>query len=375
MPAGPGGLPPQGYGVPDGGESGAAQQPGTGAPPAGQPDKRNQEIGQAGWERLFIEPLATEASWVFPLALLGIPLALALLGWRWPLSGKHLGLVLWAGWLLPEVIYFSFATGLFHAYYLIMLGPPLAALVAITAWALWRLLQRHRWLGWVLAALFSGITLAFQLFTLSRYPQNGGWIAALSLPIWLTGIGLLLWRGRLWLGKAALALVCLSLLIAPLAWSGMTAFNTQPNVMLPNPGPGDAKGPQRQDLSILSVQQQKILDYLLAHSDPDSYLVATLNARQAAPYILATLRPILTFGGFTGSDNVVDVKNLAQMVAGGELRFVLVEPGFERQKPKIAAWLQRQCTVVKLPGLKGRPLPQAGPSAPGGEPVALLDCG
>jgi 4-amino-4-deoxy-L-arabinose transferase-like glycosyltransferase len=67
----------------------------------------------------------TEASWLLPLALLGIPLAWVTLGWAWPLTDKHAGLLLWAGWLLPELAYFSFTSGLFHRYYLIMLGPPL----------------------------------------------------------------------------------------------------------------------------------------------------------------------------------------------------------------------------------------------------------
>ncbi len=68
-----------------------------GNPPAQPGGGRNQEIGEAGVLRLFTEPLVTEAGWLLPLALLGIPLVLVVLGWQWPLSEKHLALLLWGG--------------------------------------------------------------------------------------------------------------------------------------------------------------------------------------------------------------------------------------------------------------------------------------
>jgi len=128
---------------------------------------------------------------------------------------------------------------------------------------------------------------------------------------------------------------------------------------------------------ILSLPQERILDHLLANTDPDGYLVATLNAREASPYILATLRPVLTFGGFSGSDDVVDVDQLAQMVADDELRFVLGDEGLARQKPEIAAWLRNNCTTVNIPGAtqperaNNQPFRPVGPA----QVNVLYDCG
>ncbi|MEW5870529.1 MAG: glycosyltransferase family 39 protein [Chloroflexota bacterium] len=343
-----------------------------GGQPAGDGGGRNQEVGEAGWLRLLSEPLVTEAGWLLPLAVLGIPLALVVTGLRWPLSNQQLGLALWAGWLLPEMLYFTFTTGLFHSYYLIMLGPPIAALVAVVAWALWRLAERWRWLAWALALLLSGFTLALQWLTLTNYLKYA-WAAWLALPLWLAGLGLLAWKGRPWLGKAALALVCLSLVVAPLAWSGLTTLNANPNVNLPSSGPSDAVRMQAGANSItLNASQQMILAYLLENTNPDSYLVATLNARQAAPYILATSRPVLTFGGFMGSDNVVDVETLSQMVADGELRYVLAEPNLAKSKPEISTWVQHNCQPVSVPGLNTTMGMQPGPD---GDPSSLYDCG
>jgi 4-amino-4-deoxy-L-arabinose transferase-like glycosyltransferase len=363
---------------------GAANQPGQ-KPPAPPPQGRggrNQEVGEAGWDRLFSEPLVVEAGWLLPLVLLGLPFILLQVGWRWPLGGKHQGLILWAGWLLPVMAYFTFTKGLFHAYYLIMLGPPLAALMGITAWALWRTLRGSRWLGWMLVVLLSGATLVFQVYILSHYPEYGPWVVSAAILVWLAGIGslaaagLLNWRPSPWLGKAALVLVCFSLVVAPLVWSGLTTFNASANVMLPRSGPNVGRsGPAPGDHASLSATQQAVLGYLLANTDPDDYLVATLNARQAAPYILATLRPVLTFGGFTGRDDVIGAEELSQMVASGELRFVLGDRGLMREKPEIGDWLRSQCTPVTVPGMKEGATPRPSGPESGDEPSLLFNCG
>jgi 4-amino-4-deoxy-L-arabinose transferase-like glycosyltransferase len=368
-------------------------------PPVQPGGGRSQEVGEAGVLRLFTEPLVTEAGWLLPLALLGIPLILVVLGWQWPfgspsirlrllrtrlrtppLSDKHLALVLWAGWLLPEVAYFTFTSGLFHAYYLIMLGPPLAALVGATAWAVWRVCQQRRWLGWMLLALLVGVAIVFQMVTLWNYPNYGLWIAPVAIILFVLGLGILAlteWRNRPWLGKAVVGMTLVAAMVAPLAWSGLTALNTHPNVALPRSGPDTGQAGRQSMPDILSPPQERILDHLLANTDPDSYLVATVNAREASPYILETLRPVLTFGGFSGSDNVVDVAQLAQMVADGELRFVLADDGLARQKREIGAWLTDNCTTVVIPGATQSGLTNNQPFRPGGPGQAnvLYDCG
>ena len=48
----------------------------------------------------------------------------------------------WGGWFLVRAAIFSFAR-FYHVYYLIMLGPAVAALTGIGAVTLWR---RYRWL-------------------------------------------------------------------------------------------------------------------------------------------------------------------------------------------------------------------------------------
>jgi 4-amino-4-deoxy-L-arabinose transferase-like glycosyltransferase len=359
-------------------------------PSGNQPNigsSRALEVGNAGILRLFSEPLVTEASWLLPLVLLGILPLLGVLGWKWPLGEKHLAVVLWAGWLLPVVMYFSFTTGLFHAYYLIMLGPPLAALFGATLWALDCLLINRRWLGWALTALLSGLTLAFEIFTLKNYPQYARTMTAFSLVFWLAGIVLLasrknngtMWRANGSMSKLALGCSILGLIVGPLTWSGLTTFSRSADVALPKAGPGSGNQRQNWSTDFLTPVQQKILVYVEANTPAEGYLLATPNAREASPYILATGRPVLTFGGFMGSDNIIDVTGVAQMVAEGDLRFILDTGELTNSKPEIAAWVRQSCAVARVPGL-GQRLASQGPGTalvPGAQQqtLALFDCG
>ncbi len=356
--------------APPGPPPGVRTGDGSGGPPLpsqSPPQGRNQETGTPGLSRLFTAPLVTEASWLLPLALLGLPLLLAQLGWQWPLSERHLAVLLWAGWLLPTVGYFTFTSGLFHAYYLIMLGPPLAALVGATAWALARVYRQRRDQGWALTALLVGVTLAFQVVTLLAYPGYLPWVAALSLVVLVGGLGTMALnrQRRKVLNQALIGITLLSLFVAPTLWSGLTAINPTPDVALPRAGPQTTTALRPSEIP---AEQQALVDYLLAHTEPDSYLLATLSAMNAAPLILDTGRPVLTFGGFKGSDPVVDVAELAQRVADGELRFVL-DQGLARQKPEIAAWLSDHCAPIQGPDT------QTTNRRPAAQAARLYDCG
>jgi 4-amino-4-deoxy-L-arabinose transferase-like glycosyltransferase len=351
------------------------------AGPANSPDggggMNGGETGQAGVLRLFEEPLVTEASWMLPLVLLGIPVALVSTGWKWPLSGKQNSMLLWVGWLLPVIAYFSFTTGLFHRYYLIMLGPPLAALVGISLWSLAKHGNQNQTLGWILAAFLTILTIIFEIHTFRNYPDYSTWVTALSLIFWLGGMPALTLSNLLPLHKVGLGLLLIAMLVAPFTWALLTTLNTNPNVALPTAGVEASDHTRASNMTpnqtTLSANGQIILAYTQANTGPDDYLLATLNARGAAPYILETGRKVLTFGGFGGRDNVVSVDDLVEMIETGELRFIL---GIPQQKQEIAQWMGNNCTVVDLPGLTIPSQNQNDRPGPGGQNEELLyDCG
>ena len=85
-------------------------------------------------------------------------------------------------------------------------------------------------------------------------------------------------------------------------------------------GPGGFGGAQ-------SSSSTALTQYLVAHQGSAKYLVAVSGSQSAAPIILATGKPVVTIGGFTGSDNAPTVSQLAAMVQSGRLKYVLIGGG------------------------------------------------
>jgi len=333
-----------------------------------------------GVARLFTEPLVEEASWLLPLALLGLVFVpLAGLGGRGVLANWGM----WGAWLLPEALYFSFTTGLFHPYYLILLGPPLAALVGAATWAVRRISEGRRWLGFGLAALAVVVTASFQLAILMNYPQYAA-LAALVTAAGLGGLFLAAWKWSGLQARIGAALLGIALLAAPLTWClavtldpqvdqtglpsasqytgetgfglaggfggppgvypGEAGFGGRPGIP-PGRGPGASPGPNPGIGGAPSQASDALVAYLEANTPSTGYLAATVSAQEAAPLILTTGRPVLTFGGFTGSDPVIDASRLAQMVSAGQVRFVLASGNLQGQKPEIWSWVSANCRL------------------------------
>ncbi len=351
------------------------RQPGDGNRPdgGGQLGGRNSsETGAAGLDRLFSEPLVTEASWVLPLALASILLTgitfLALRSKDFSPStaeavttkNKWLGLLLWTLWLLPAMAYFSFTTGLFHRYYLILLGPALAALVGMAFWSVSQLFKRNRWLGMGTLIFLIVITFGFQAVMLGEY-TTGSWVLPLAFAGTLVGLAMLLIEVVIVskasiLRNAAFGIILVAMLVAPFTWSVMVVTNENPNVALPTATVNDAQPTtfMTPNNTTMTENEEAIMEFLLANTDPDSYLLATVNARSAAPYILETGRPVLTFGGFSGGDQVVDAADVAEMVANGELRYILYSGNMNQSHRDIADWVTESCVPVSVPGVENQ---------------------
>lgn len=323
--------------VPDGGPNGQGPQGQGGAP-------FSNETGSPGVFRFFTQPLSKQMSWLLPFALISV--LLALFGSRIQLpieSGVHKALVLWGGWLLTCVIFFSMVSGIFHAYYAIMLAPPLGAMVGIGFSQLWSWSADKKWVG-ILLVVSAAVTIGFQFFAMNQYGESL-W--------WLLGSGILLGLGIIFLftrsGKRLAYLTILAaMMVIPLYWTVLTTVSNA-NQNLPTAYTGNN---QAQDGGVDRARQQpgsnvntEMLAYLEENTQGMEYLVAVPSSQQGAQFVLATGRPVLYMGGFSGQDEVVTADNLAEMVANGELRYVLY--GGERgNKADIANWLKASCSVA-----------------------------
>jgi 4-amino-4-deoxy-L-arabinose transferase-like glycosyltransferase len=316
----------------------------------------------AGVLRLVTPPLAAQIGWLFPLALIGGLAA----WWRYRPSGRErLQLALWAGWVMTYGIVFSAAAGLFHSYYLAVMAPALCALAGIGAGSLWLLYAA----GGVRALLFPVTLITTALWQgyivggyLTGYLAIGEkWLVpALLGATELAAAGLLVMRPPLrapaiLLGGLAIA----NLLAMPAAWSVGTVL-VKGNIGFPAARPpflNEAAETRRRRWSLVAGAlggDPKLLGFLQGNHQSEAYLLAAVNARQAAPIIIATGDPVIALGGFTGRDPILTVDGFARLVDDHQVRFAMVgdgSPGLRRvfgedgQKP-LVDWIKENGRLI-----------------------------
>ena len=103
----------------------------------------------------------------------------------------------------------------------------------------------------------------------------------------------------------------------------------------------------------------------MANRGDATWLVAVSGSGSAAPIQLATGQPVMSMGGFSGSDASPTLEALQRYVASGELRFVLIGSGpsgpggsggpagpggFGGGSSEIRSWVTGTCTPVDIGG-------------------------
>ena len=322
-----------------------------------------RDYAPAGPLRLAAPHLAAQIGWLFPLALIG-----GVAAWRRHRGSpghERLQLALWAGWVLTYGIVFSAAGGLFHAYYLVAMAPALSALAGIGLVALWSLYAA----GGAASLVFPATLIATALW--QGYIVGGystGYLAlgekwlvpALLGASGLAAAGLLVIRPPLRAPATVLGgLAIASLLAMPAAWSVGTVL-VKGNTGFPAARPpflNEAAETQRRRWSLVAGVlggDPKLLAFLQGNHQSEAYLLAAVNARQAAPIIIATGDPVIALGGFTGRDPILTVDGFARLVEDHRVRFALVgdgSPGLRRvfgedgQKP-LVDWIKENGRLV-----------------------------
>lgn len=309
--------------------------PGSPAAPANVPAFFNAfDAGQPGPLRLFEQQLSAQISWLLPLVALGVLALVVQERWRVPLNRQQQSLVLWGLWLLTHMVVFSFAQGIFHKYYLVMLAPAIAALVGAGSVALWDAYRAGwttgGWRGWLLPLALL-VTVAWEARILLWY-----------MPFSLVLIGLVLGGGLIVVAALVVARLrqragpqlrwhaaggLLCLLLSPGLWS-VTPLLAPTNGVLPAAGPEALFGGFPLDLLLpelsTSGQPSPLLRYLQRSRQDSRYLVATTNAIVASPLILATDAPVMTLGGFLGTDPILTSESLATLVQNNTVRSFLL---------------------------------------------------
>ncbi|WP_232668576.1 glycosyltransferase family 39 protein [Pseudonocardia sp. TRM90224] len=343
--------------------------------------------GTPGPGRLFGDALVDQAAWWLPLAVVAtVVAALALRGRRRtdPAVGA---VVLFAAWLLTCWVVLSFANGVLHPYYTSMLAPALAALAGIggalgfTAW--------RRGARYGTAALLALVVSAFSgagyvlLVTSAQFPT---WLPVVVLVTGLGAVAVAVVRNSRAAAAAVGALALVSALAGPVVWTAVTT--SQPlisfNPLANQQGREGIAGVPPELAAALAASMyptadQTKVEFLLRNRGDAKWVLATLSANAAAPFTVATGgAPVMTMGGFNGSDLHPTFDGFREHVRSGEVRFVLAPtPGGLTEVisgPAVDAikWALQACTPID-PATGGTVAVPAGP--PAGPPgFVLLDC-
>ncbi|OMD44381.1 ArnT family glycosyltransferase [Paenibacillus odorifer] len=290
--------------------------------------------GTAGPLRLFQSELSGQASWMLPFVLLGIIGLFANLR-RKNFTQAHKEALFWLAWLVPVMGFFSIA-GFFHQYYLVMMAPPIAALVGAGWSKLWTLYREHSgWLSWLLPAA-TLVTAGFQWYIVHPYNDTigSGWSIGILAAGIVASLVLVVLKGKKksFIYATSIAAV-LVLLIGPLYWAA-TPITYGLNSQTPEAGPSSSEsrggmGGSSSNFGRNSAASanESLLSYLEENNTGEPYLFATLDYGTAAPYIVDKGITVVILNGFSNSDTVYTPDTLKAFVESGKVKYFLINSG------------------------------------------------
>ena len=367
--------------------------------------------GATGIGRLFNAEIGGQIAWLLPAAL-----ALGAAALWFGRSDRRIraAVTLWGATLLVTGLTFSFMAGIFHAYYTVALAPPVAALVGIGAWVLWR--ERQQVAARLVLAVAVAGTALWAFVLLDRTADYVPWLRYAVLVVGFLTAGLLAGINavpRKLVGiVAAIALV--STLAAPAAYSLSTASSTHTG-SIPSAGPasagrmgmpgggmrggptggqggfganppsmqgngtttqaspptgatgttggttGAAPGGTGNAGGLLngSSPTSELTELLKADADSYTWVAAAVGSNSASGYQLATEEAVMAIGGFNGSDPSPTLAEFQAYVAAGKIHYFIAGGGMgggpggsgSNTSSEISSWVEANFESTTVGGV------------------------
>jgi 4-amino-4-deoxy-L-arabinose transferase-like glycosyltransferase len=334
--------------------------------PAGAPNRQGAGgiiAGRPGLLRMFDAANGGQIGWLLPFAVLG---GLFSAYW-WRRSPLHRSFVaLWLGWVLVCAVVFSYAQGIYHSYYTALMAPGVATLTGVGFMSLGSALRRNwKWLA--LAAALLGATIYVQMVISGRVPAFYGGIQPYTIGLGLASfalLGALVWRKKA--VAPALALASAGLLLLPSSWALSETAHASLNTSLPQAGPRQGAAGVTFGSRAFDTGTAELATWLKAHAEPEAHWnVVASRAQEGSTLIAEYSLSVMALGGFLGRDPTITVQRFADLVAQGDVRYVLAQgQGSGRQSPTSGIPGRTPAFPGGLPTPGGQG-PRAGNSFPG----------
>lgn len=340
-----------------------ATDPGATAGPA------NQVVTtyDGGLSRLFNGNFAPEAGWLLATALMCV-LVLSVLGYVVPKTNKaRAALLIGAMWFVTTFLILSFMGTMIHSYYVFSLAAPISIVVSMALTALWGQRSRFavRLIGSTTVAAASYMNVRILAYGRDWPPYLVPMVIVLGLLA--TGAWLRSRNSRLTLG-----LVAVSLVIAPAAANLHTINSSQE-------GTNPISGPVSIDPRAISSHLQNVklgrpawalqvafgarptpavADLIEKVDQETTWPAATYTAQNAAQYQLQTSRPIMSVGGWLGTDPAPTLEQFKTLVADKKIAYFiwqqdLVDLGsLGIEAKRISSWVESTFEATMIDGIK-----------------------
>ena len=262
------------------------------------------------------------------------------------------------------------------------MAPAICALFGIGLVVMWHDFQQPGWRGWLLPIALV-LTAAEQIYLLSSYPAWSRWLTPVIIVLSVIAVASLIivrlapqLRASVFRPRFLVAFVgagVLALLLTPSVWAAIPVIQNT-TAFTPTAGPS-----QRGDGGFgggTDTVDPKMLSYLEANQGSTKYLVATPSSMSADGIILATNKPVMALGGFSGSDPILTTSQLQSLITNGTVRYFLLNAprtgqqqipsqvlnripaqyrnavrngnygGFGGQQSALTTWITKNCTAV-----------------------------
>ena len=356
--------------------------------------------GSTGILRLFQDEIGGQITWLLPAALvLALAAFVVMRGGRRDL--RRAVLMLFTAWLVVTALTFSFAEGIFHAYYTVALAPALAGVVAMGAAVLWSY-RSEAWSRIIAAVVVLG-TVTWGYILLSEAADWLPWLKWVALALGVVAAVLLLvpQRGRR-MATATISVALAASLLAPTAWtvdtvmtghsgsivtagptvaSGMggggmggggmaagrggfgggqgaapTAGGARPTGLPGGFGAAGGRAGGAGSLLGSGTVSTALATLLTTDASKYTWVAAAIGSNSAAGYQLATEEAVMPIGGFNGSDPSPTLAKFEADVAAGRIHYFIggsvgQSNGGSSISSQISSWVAAHYTARTVDGV------------------------
>ena len=288
--------------------------------------------GTTGALRLFNSLMGAQASWLLPAAVIGLLAGIALRG-RAPRTDRtRAALLLWGSWLFVTAAVFSYGKGTIHTYYTVALAPAIGALLVISGRQLWD--ARHLVFARITGAAMIATTGIWSYQLIGRENWNLGLrtVVALGTIVAVLAIAFAPYATKVWrkVLLPALATGMVLSLSGTVAYAAVTS-STAHTGSVPAAGPsGSGMGGGRMGGGMGgggTSTSAALVRLLQADASKYRWVAAVSSSQSQAGLQLTSGDPVMSMGGFTGSDNAITLAQFEKYVANGDIHYYVASGG------------------------------------------------